>query len=687
MVIPCLLLAEIYLIDTPHNSKWWATKCSGGVTVENINCWKRDVLKTIKYWLYVEPTRDYINWTRQVKKLAFNLFGQNNWQSNSNSPTIKVKPSSPINKPKLISLDTNNNNENKPKLILLSTNNSNENIKIDDTTNNPKINIEPASPIEKPKLFDIYNLLGKSNKSNTILNNNSNTILANTNRLSLLSNSISSNTSYKIVNLINSGTSFSVLNNNKSNINTNTNNDTNTIINSNTNNNINTNINSNTDTNTYMTYTSHTNRPKNESSNSYNGNLPMSISNIVNSSELNNYSNDQFTNNASSYTNASVPEKENSNSLYQSPAINENHESSITSSNSSEIGRRRTVKASRSNRLSSSTLNHNNASNCSSSLTSSIHERTRNSCKKRLAVDERSYSGDSDITRCNTQDKNNNNDNFDKSGRYSYMSDITRVPTTASESSGVYYEPNDSNILFSSSSITKVPQFKVLNLANIPAPIEELNIKGSSGDDITLSLPKNLGYIDELQSQQNQQTSTFSEPMLKKPSPHSVLYYPPLYQSSQNSNACQNNYEVPTPGRSNSDSSNAPSISSNDAISISHTNSMSSVVTTSTLDSSNSSSSPKYINGFNASYSYLNNNIGPYLPKNSFNPQCTQPTSVSGSYYSNKSNLAIPFANTRGKNVLVHSSTQNSQELYRSDSMEIEEIDERKFLSPPTTPY
>jgi len=96
MVIPCLLLAEVYLIDCPHNSKWWATKCSGGVTVQNINRWKRDVLVTMKYWLYVEPTRDFVNWTRQIKKLAFALFGQNSWKYNlSNSSTNN----DPTNKP------------------------------------------------------------------------------------------------------------------------------------------------------------------------------------------------------------------------------------------------------------------------------------------------------------------------------------------------------------------------------------------------------------------------------------------------------------------------------------------------------------------------------------------------------------------------------------------------------------
>jgi len=697
MVIPCLLLAEIYLIDTPHNSKWWATKCSGGVTVENINCWKRDVLKTIKYWLYVEPTRDYVNWTRQVKKLAFNLFGQNSYLT-SNSPTLKVKPSSPINKPKLLSFDTTNNNVNiKNNIITNST--------------DPKIKIEPASPVEKSKInlldtkdvkikteninnqrFSIQNLLSNNNNNNTILtnlsnnnnnsntiltslnnsNNNSNTILANASSSSLL-NIINSNASYKLLNPISCGTSFSLINiskdsnNNKSNINTSSN------INTNNNTNINTN------TNTYTAYSSQT------SSNTCNGTRPlnipqpsltekMSIYNIVNSSDEDN-SNNKFINSASSYTNASVPEKENSNSLYQSSVSNENHESSITSSSSFDIGRRRTVKASNS-RHSSSILNQNNTSkfNPPSSLTS-ILEGARNSYEKGVKVDERSYSGDSDITRCNTQDNvlnNNGNNNYDKSVRNSYLSDITRVPTTASESSEIYCEPND---IFS--------KLKTLNRTNMPATFnDKLNIKGSDGQDISTSLISHLGYKNGLQSQQNQQASFISAPILKKSSRQSVLYYPTLYQS-QNSNVSHNNYEVPTPGRSNSDSSNALSISSTDAVSISHTNSMSSVVTTSTLDSSNSNSSPKYTNGFNTPYSYLN--AAPYLPKNSFNPQCTQTSSVSGSYNGNKSNLSIPFANTRGKNMLAQSSTQNSQELYRSDSMEIEE--ERKFLSPPTTPY
>jgi len=435
----------------------------------------------------------------------------------------------------------------------------------------------------------------------------------------------------------------------------------------------------NTNTNTYTAYSSQT------SSNTCNGTRPlnipqpsltekMSIYNIVNSSDEDN-SNNKFINSASSYTNASVPEKENSNSLYQSSVSNENHESSITSSSSFDIGRRRTVKASNS-RHSSSILNQNNTSkfNPPSSLTS-ILEGARNSYEKGVKVDERSYSGDSDITRCNTQDNvlnNNGNNNYDKSVRNSYLSDITRVPTTASESSEIYCEPND---IFS--------KLKTLNRTNMPATFnDKLNIKGSDGQDISTSLISHLGYKNGLQSQQNQQASFISAPILKKSSRQSVLYYPTLYQS-QNSNVSHNNYEVPTPGRSNSDSSNALSISSTDAVSISHTNSMSSVVTTSTLDSSNSNSSPKYTNGFNTPYSYLN--AAPYLPKNSFNPQCTQTSSVSGSYNGNKSNLSIPFANTRGKNMLAQSSTQNSQELYRSDSMEIEE--ERKFLSPPTTPY
>jgi len=58
MIIPCLILAEIYIDDCPRNCIWWANKCSGGVTVKNIVCWKRDVFITMKYWLYVEPTNN-----------------------------------------------------------------------------------------------------------------------------------------------------------------------------------------------------------------------------------------------------------------------------------------------------------------------------------------------------------------------------------------------------------------------------------------------------------------------------------------------------------------------------------------------------------------------------------------------------------------------------------------------------
>jgi len=115
MVIPCLLLAEVYLLDCPHNSKWWANKCSGGVTVHNINTWKRDVLVTMKYWLYVEPTRDFVNWTRQVKKLAFTLFGQSAWKF-----TGAIKSSSSKSNANLVgSTNTNNNTKetNDKKLI------------------------------------------------------------------------------------------------------------------------------------------------------------------------------------------------------------------------------------------------------------------------------------------------------------------------------------------------------------------------------------------------------------------------------------------------------------------------------------------------------------------------------------------------------------------------------------------
>ncbi|KAL6601825.1 hypothetical protein U3516DRAFT_641947 [Neocallimastix sp. 'constans'] len=172
MIIPCVILAEVYLVDCPHNSVWWANKCSGGVTVEDINRWKRDVLVTMKYWLYIEPTRDYVNWTRQIKKLAFALFGKN-------SNSLKHSLSSNC---------LTNDNTNKP--------NNNNN------TPTPKIDSSSQKKVNKPS---------NSSSFHNSLQNHLNTI-SSCNHLNNYASHTTNNNEISIKNLLNSKYSFNKTN-------------------------------------------------------------------------------------------------------------------------------------------------------------------------------------------------------------------------------------------------------------------------------------------------------------------------------------------------------------------------------------------------------------------------------------------------------------------------------------------
>ncbi|OUM56400.1 hypothetical protein PIROE2DRAFT_65555 [Piromyces sp. E2] len=211
MVIPCLLLAEVYLIDCPHNSRWWATKCSGGVTVQNINCWKRDVLVTMKYWLYVEPTKHFVNWTRQVKKLAFNLFGQNAWQYhmgslNSTSKMVK-RPSSPsIKKSSSPSMNKSLMKLNdRPVAMEITTDADTTDLK-ESKENNNKTNAQPSALKAIAEISNTISIPSFANTNTNIINKTKSS--SSKNDISPKGSEIKTNTSQKSISRSSSSSSF-----------------------------------------------------------------------------------------------------------------------------------------------------------------------------------------------------------------------------------------------------------------------------------------------------------------------------------------------------------------------------------------------------------------------------------------------------------------------------------------------
>jgi len=881
MVIPCLLLAEVYLIDCPHNSRWWANKCSGGVTVQNINCWKRDVLVTMKYWLYVEPTKHFVNWTRQVKKLAFNLFGQNAWQyhmgslnsTSSSNKMITKKPSSPSSlkntktndRPvdmeiSTTNTDTTDQKESKEivasKKIISNTKSStletiaeitNSKSIPNNTSTNTNTNMMKTSPSKSDvskisksskiktnttqktisrnnsssfhrslhnhlnassglyknnnsNYFSIQNLLSSNFPFNKPNNLSSNSVLATASATSLL-NVINNNASCKMASPT-GGTSFKLLSVRDS-----------------------TGNNSNNGASTSGTV--QRKRPVSmPPQSSVNGR--MSITNMVNNATS------SAAGTASTKSFPTIPTRRNSYSLYQSPAAMYSSMDNNTPTSSTilgNIGRSHTIKFTSSRFSGGFDKNSNSRSTLSSTLAlirENSEEHKNDSSKPR----ERTYSNDSERTRCNTQIQNQSINNGRFLANSSLISELTCVPTTTSSisvnkdvkdenmfTSPTFHVANPVNTTTTSSSyISNNNDSAYQHLKSYLKSTSDLSYSGCNGQKIENSLLSNLGLPSRQDSrmssnfsflgksqpqqhnnqassslivqppqypsqnqQQQQQQSSFQFANSQKPPPQPItnsiamhnstitqdssnrntnghvdlppsleatnqaptkFHYP--FQSSrssrnknvnqsqiqippqfQNPNSLlntnqgqnqdinyQNSYEVPTPGRSNSDSSNVPSIYSSTNVTpfspksftsselnstlstttVSRNNSLNTTITTSSYESNNTNS--KVTNNENDN---KNINIPPYmdykkmayLPSN-FNPHCSknieEPSSLNNSNYVEQNNTIFkdPYFKNLVINELENSSSQVSHESFRSDSMEIDE--EKKILSPPTTP-
>jgi len=251
-------------------------------------------------------------------------------------------------------------------------------------------------------------------------------------------------------------------------------------------------------------------------------------------------------------------------------------------------------------------------------------------------------------------------------------------------------------------------------------PVTQASTNGNAGSHT--DLPPFLETINQaptqfhypFQSSRSSKNKNVNQGQMQIPpqfqNPNSLINNSNQGQNQNQDINYQNSYEVPTPGRSNSDSSNVPSIYSstnitpfspksftsselNSTLSTTSVTRNSSLNTTITTSSYESNPSVK-VNNDNFSNdvsmpSYMDYKKMAYLPSN-FNPHCTQnieePSSLDNSNYVEQNNTIFkdPFFKSLVKNELENSSSQVSHESFRSDSMEIDE--EKKILSPPTTP-